>query len=533
MKRKNKYVLSLLVLTVAAFMTGCYKDKSTLATNPINGVVIDTAGMSGPLYVDYAGRITLSPSVTKDGVKNPDNLIYEWSMSVNSTSPEYVVLGDEIELDTVITHPIATTPYDLVLKVNDPENGLDTYMNWKIYVRSAFVDGLLIADSKDGVTSDMTFIKNKSLTTNYTGEEVIYRNVFATAGKTYDRLISSLAMVTVGSTTGGTHTNYVLGTDSEGSLIGFDFMDLSELEPNEVAIYMSPSPVQDILYISQTLLVPLADGSVYGGLQTASTIPFSVPYTTVLLNASNGVFVSIPTRGVGYNALTFYDKENATFRSYQTHYLPPYLLNITLQPTTDPFDITNLPGKTAVDGGFSIDGNRMTFLMKDDATGEYAIYALSKAGHDGYSETSPTGAYLLRNIPAEGKSLLDRAVATAFAYNEAVLYVAVEEGIYAMPFLNTNVSVTSVYTPDAGEKITGIKLYRQGLETVDTSAFDKGIQELALNNKALVVMSLKNDTEGKVSVVPMVRLGSGELDKNSALVYDGFGKVLDVIGTIY
>ena len=34
--------------------------------------------------------------------------------------------------------------------------------------------------------------------------------------------------------------------------------------------------------------------------------------------------------------------------------------------------------------------------------------------------------------------------------------------------------------------------------------------------------------EGKVYVVPMTQIGTGNLDISKALIYDGFGKILDV-----
>ena len=43
----------------------------------------------------------------------------------------------------------------------------------------------------------------------------------------------------------------------------------------------------------------------------------------------------------------------------------------------------------------------------------------------------------------------------------------------------------------------------------------------------MTVVSSKDDGNDKIHVVPQINFGSGQLDQPNALVFDGFGKILD------
>ena len=537
MKRKNIFALCLLLAGLGTALTGCYEDKSSLRETTLPSVVIDTTGIGGAIHVGYFDRLTLAPEISRNGEKNPSGLTYEWYITDAPNSTEYLQLGTEPVLDTIISLPIHSNYYTLFFKVTDTENdNLEAYTVWQLYIQSAFVDGLLIADTKDGVSSDFTLIKNKDLTVNYSSDEVIYRDMLASQDVSFNRIVSSMSMITKGYPQPTfSHTNYVFGSDEEGKIFGFDLLDCSPLEDSELAIYMPEASFNKFYHVNQLVVVPLSDGT--GIINNRNNfMPLVLPATGLSLQADNGVFVMMPHSSATNNILNFYDKSAGKFVTYNSYFQSPYLLSTNFE-SSSLFNPNSLPGKTVVDGAMSITSDKITFLMKDDATGDYAIYALSAAAAE--TETTPAipaAPYLLRNIPDEGKALLDQAVSTAFACNEAVLFIATESGIHAINFQMDPATVVpaATYTPDAGETISKIKLYQQGAYTVDRYMLENSyISELPLNNKALIVVTHNDAMEGKVSVVPMKNLGSGELDKNSAMVYDGFGRVLDVMTTHY
>ena len=53
------------------------------------------------------------------------------------------------------------------------------------------------------------------------------------------------------------------------------------------------------------------------------------------------------------------------------------------------------------------------------------------------------------------------------------------------------------------------------------------VLQLAWNARAVTVVTSKDDMNDKIHVVPQVNFGSGQLDQPNALVFDGFGKILD------
>ena len=137
------------------------------------------------------------------------------------------------------------------------------------------------------------------------------------------------------------------------------------------------------------------------------------------------------------------------------------------------------------------------------------------------------------DIPSSGKELLDKAVSVFFAYKESILYIATTEGIYTIDFAGSSatVNIAPKYTVPGGEQITLAKLYVQGAFAADESSVDSDTPvyaELPLNNKSVIVATRKSELEGKVYIVPMTQLGTGNLDASKALSFDGFGRILDV-----
>ena len=53
------------------------------------------------------------------------------------------------------------------------------------------------------------------------------------------------------------------------------------------------------------------------------------------------------------------------------------------------------------------------------------------------------------------------------------------------------------------------------------------VLQLAWNARAVTVVTSKDDGNDKIHVVPQINFGSGQLDQPNALVFDGFGKILD------
>lgn len=524
--KKHIFDIILMAVCLPIFLTGCYSDDSTLDDGSIPDLTIDTSGIGGKIYIGYLEELSLAPVVKRGDETNPDGLEYQWYINEAENSTDCVQLGSERVLDTKISMPIASN-YTLFLKVTDPDHdNLEKYVQWSLDVQSSFVDGLLIADTKDESGSDFTLVKNKSLSTNYTRDEIIFRDILSSSSGAKAPLVASLAMITEGYPNPSfSHDNYIMGVDPSGEPFGYNFLNFSRMSDADIYIYKPSASFVSFNHVYQVVITLLSDGSAVVGHRNFC-LPLSLP--NVSLNPDGNLLLLMPNSGASSCVINYYDKDAGCFVSYDSYFTTPYIMSTTLEGTT-PFDPNSVPGKSVVGGSIGIDGNKYVFLMKDDATGEYEIYAIRPS-----TEETSAGPYLYRAIPAEGKAILDNSVGVAFAEREPVLFVATESGIYSMNYQLEDVQVSSEakFVPDSGEKITMLKLYRQGAYCVDRSIVGSEVPELPLNCKALIVAT-QNGSSGKVSVVPMKNLGSGDLDQSSALVYDGFGRIEDVITTHY
>nr|WP_320059553.1 PKD-like family lipoprotein [uncultured Bacteroides sp.] len=550
MKRNNlKYIA--IALLGAICLTSCYDDKSTYATNLIDEVSIDTTGISSTLYVGYQEMLDLVPTISVKTKSVEDNLDYEWALTElpKDSNTDYEIISTEKELHHAISRPISATPYTLKLTVTDTENDNLQYLcTWQIYVQSSFVDGLLISDTKDGATSDFTFIKNKSLTLNYTKDEKIYRNILENAnGVPYNGLMTSLTYEVQGYTTMvSTHLNQVWAIADNGYCTRFNCEDFSQngSSDSESLITYKPAGFKFLKFVKGYQLFFAYTSSGFYSFNVISVNSFgwydagAKGYTV-----DNNVIAANSSSSINNNHTVWLDKAKGQFISYSGSGSGVPCTSYVANSVFDPNDMFN---KSAIAAGIAEDASIATFLLKDDQTGEYGIYTLSQYVEEqgywdddwiNYTQTSPEVPASAKNkyiIPESGKTLLNKAVSIFFAQKESVLYIATEDGIYAITYgsgENAIVSTVAKFTPTNGEKITKAKLYQQGQYTNDIgtmTGMPAFITPLPWNNKAIIVVTQKSDSEGKVYVMPITQAGIGTLDPSKALSYSGFGKILDV-----
>lgn len=520
------------MLSVA--MAGCYDDKSTYPVSPIDGVVIETAGIPEKLYIGYLEELVLAPTILKGDNSDDSGLLYEWAITESSSGTTFAfeTVSREKELHFIVNRPVSLAPYRVKLTVTDNENsGLQYLRMWEMYVQSTFSDGLLVSDTRNGQTSDFTYIRNSTLSVDYTGMEKIYRNILTEAnGAPYEGLLSLLTYEVNGYTTGtGQRTNQVWALSPEGYCTRFDCKDFSVNGNSD----------------SESLLIYKPDGFRFSGFFKGCQQFFAVTshgiysfiivdnvfswYDALIKDAkiSGNIVAANSSSEVYYNHTVFLDNRDGKFRSYTD--ISSFAECNTYQANSV-FDPNAMQDKTAIAAGIAEDAGVATFLLKDNNTGEYDIYTLN-----GYRETSPAIPAAAGNkytIPPAGKALLDRAVSVFFAQKELVMYVATENGIYAVTYGSGNTAVvneTARFTAN-GEKITRAKLYQQGHYVNDIVTITKGyVTALPWNNRAVIVTTQTGEFEGKVYVVPVTQPGIGTMDASQALVYDGFGKILDVI----
>lgn len=554
-----KKILTCIVLAFAASgLAGCYEDKSTYATDQIPDIVLtDTETTS--IYTGYLEQIDFAPELAQGGkvLEDNDNYTYTWELNEVPDENQFQTISTERELHVTVPNGISTTPYLLKLTVKDTENDLEYLFWWDLYIQSAFLDGLVISDTKDGATSDLTLVLNQKLTTNYAGkEEKIFRNILASGSSAaaYPGLLRSLTPMLYGYIYSKAK-HYLWATDQNGELVRFNCEDYSVASGGDVLLYASEGQKFYKLFGTgnnkscQTLMVAMSNAGNYC-IQCVSTEVFSWPNTA--MNASsmkNGICAS-RSYSANNECVAAWLDEKTNKLIVADPYFAGYLIYHTITGS-GAYDADNLGDQQVIAAGMTYTENIPALLLKDNA-GTYAIYTITphqaEEGYytdpdnwEGWVVTSPEIPYGPRariEIPAEGKALLDQATGTAFCTMQAILYVATADGIYAIDFASGKAVVSDVkFTPDAGEKITSVKLYQQGQYQYSSNMCGDGEDQyrelLDWTNYAVIVTTQKSDTEGCVYVVPMTQIGTGNLDKAQALKYDGFGKILDVTTTGY
>lgn len=554
-----KKILTCIVLAFAASgLVGCYEDKSTYATDLIPDIVL-TDTETTAIYTGYLEQIDFAPELTQDGkvLEDNDNYTYTWELNEVPDENQFQTISTERELHVTVPNGISTTPYLLKLTVKDTENDLEYLFWWDLYIQSAFLDGLVISDTKDGATSDLTLVLNQKLTTNYAGkEEKIFRNILASgsAAAAYPGLLRSLTPMLFGYIY-SKPKHYLWATDQNGELVRFNCEDYSVASGGDVLLYASEGQKFYKLFgtgnnnSSQTLMVAMSNAGNYC-IQCVTTEVFSWPNTA--MNASsikNGICAS-RSYSANTECVAAWLDEKTNKLIVADFNFAGYLIYHTITGS-GAYDADNLGDQQVIAAGMTYTENIPALLLKDNA-GTYAIYTITphqaEEGYytdpdnwEGWVVTSPEIPYGPRariEIPAEGKALLDQATGTAFCTMQAILYVATADGIYAIDFASGKAVVSDVkFTPDAGEKITSVKLYQQGQYQYSSNMCGDGEDQyrelLDWTNYAVIVTTQKSDTEGCVYVVPMTQIGTGNLDKAQALKYDGFGKILDVTTTGY
>lgn len=554
-----KKILTCIVLAFAASgLVGCYEDKSTYATDLIPDIVL-TDTETTAIYTGYLEQIDFAPELAQGGkvLEDNDNYTYTWELNEVPDENQFQIISTERELHVTVPNGISTTPYLLKLTVKDTENDLEYLFWWDLYIQSAFLDGLVISDTKDGATSDLTLVLNQKLTTNYAGkEEKIFRDILASGSSAaaYPGLLRSLTPMLFGYIY-SKPKHYLWATDQNGELVRFNCEDYSVASGGDVLLYASEGQKFYKLFGTgnnkscQTLMVAMSNAGNYC-IQCVTTEVFSWPNTA--MNASsmkNGICAS-RSYSANNECVAAWLDEKTNKLIVADPYFAGYLIYHTITGS-GAYDADNLGDQQVIAAGMTYTENIPALLLKDNA-GTYAIYTITphqaEEGYytdpdnwEGWVVTSPEIPYGPRariEIPAEGKALLDQATGTAFCTMQAILYVATADGIYAIDFASGKAVVSDVkFTPDAGEKITSVKLYQQGQYQYSSNMCGDGEDQyrelLDWTNYAVIVTTQKSDTEGCVYVVPMTQIGTGNLDKAQALKYDGFGKILDVTTTGY
>lgn len=505
MKKIHIYFAMLLVIGI--ILSSCYRDESSLDLAPITGIGIDTTGMT-ELFVYQFEDLVVEPELDLGDLSEKD-VSYEWRINLKAGDTVYEVIGEERNLRYEVTFKpnVSGNFHQVWYAITDHTTGLDYIMTWPLTVRNNIGEGLVIAESYDGVTTDISHIMAPEVTADHTDVSVKREVYSAINGGTIDGIVKQMRHTRMG------REDIMMGI-TDNSIFKINTLDYTMIGINDDLFYGNPGTyepqalggiVQGDMYIGSGRMT-----GTYLGASLEFGPPLDFPYVVpdhVAFNAHNN---SPPVM------VNFYDEVNEHFV-----YLPTIAAwgDNSMHPVAaDPdgsFNPADLQNKENLVAEVSNTGE-FRHLLKDKETGEVGLYILN-GGQSVYPDIispAPLAYYDLSNIPGIGN-----ASHFTFLDNQRVMYYVVDNTIYALLYGGGTPVSEERYTAPAGEQITTLQVYRQA----DYPSRSNDIPYLETHNRQLIMSTY--GSEGKVYLLPFVNTGVGNIDQTRIKAFDGFGRI--------
>ena len=531
----KKYILYVLLIFLNMnFFTACFDDKSTDPDHPIPDIVIDTIGIPGSFKVTQNERLTIRPKVRRDN-GDASYLSYKWMLNTVATTTQatganysnYVCIGESEVLDTIIFLAPNEITYFLWFQVTDNKTQYRRDILWKVLVQSAYNEGILIANTKDGRTTDFSLIEGQQFTEGWTGADKITHNLYSNAnGNTMDGLVKQIC-----------HSYNSVIKSKRFYCIGNDFYTLVDgLEYKLVGrdfevIYdntLSMKPEQ-IFFSSTGYIVWVNDGNMYpfnkGIARDYPNIQIPMGYA-VQEGETQKIKTSKIDKYVAYTHQSgnsksawgvWYDKAEGRFLCQKGY---PYVKKSIETFVSDPqkaFDPNNLPGLETVYAAIGVNGD-FYMIMKNTTTGVYQVYVI---------ERTTSSAKYLYNIPGNE---MDQAMGYVVSEDGNVIYFATSTQIYAIVLGGVSPQVNLLYTISSGE-ITHFSMFRQAWYLINPMTYVSGAgYKVPIDtHENLLLTGVWDGNNGTLYTIPIVSASGGSIDQNNIKTYSGFGKILTVV----
>lgn len=496
-------------VVVAGIFQSCYSDRSTLDLNPISGVNIDTTDMVN-FSVYQFDFLKVIPKLQMGSLKDTD-LIYEWKINLVPDDTLYQIISNDRNLDYEVKFKPNTSgkTHQLYYTVTDKNTGLDYIMTWPVTVLNNIGEGLIIAETYDGNSTEISHIMSPEVTTGFNDVSVKYE-VFSSLnnGIRIDGLIKDMRFTKI------------YGVDA---LLGITDTDIYRINTID---YTLGGKNNDLFFTSKATYLPQSLGGVrqndllieggkltatFLGASTKFGLPFDSQFTVPTYVASNP-FTYNPLPII----LSFYDEVNGHF-VYQPSFNSWGDRNMYVTPSVidGPFNPSELPNKINLAASVSTEGE-FRHLLKDQNSSAVEIFILD-SGQDNYPTViapAPKSVYDISNAPD-----IQNASHFVFLDNQRIMYYASGSKIYAVLYAGTTPVIEHRYTIPDGAEITTMQVFQQA----DYPYKSDPNQYLASNNKQLIVSTY--GSEGTVYLLPFVNVGIGNINKANIRKFTGFGRI--------
>lgn len=499
----------------------CFEDGSSLDIRKLNPIRIENLSLNGTYAVYMGDTLNIEPLVFCEG--SPDTeLSFEWELSGNTIVP--TILDSTMYMSAPILAPPATNPYLLKFTVTDNTTGIARMEKFNVSVQSPYGTGLIVADTKDGLTSDLSLIRSREFTADIPSdndEKKIFRHIWSqNNGAPLEGLLLDCKANSY-------RTNRAMTIVTTKHIVRADYTDYVNIpDEADVNMFLVPPAIIDgsyeHAYLSEeettgTELL-CVDGLVMDRNRQSGSRKYSYPlYPTGILN---------------YNVILMYNPKWCPVYCYddlnkQMLFFKGGLWRAKEQIASNKFDVNNLNDYEP----FLLDEISSGIILLTRQKGTGAIVGLvMKLLHENGEDFANT------IFDFSSATAIDRARFFDVNKEENVLYYATETTLYAVPTANMMAEKQWEVPVGSDDKITGIKVYdfEVGGNCMYGGVDDKGnpLDKFQPSSTRMMMIFTYNESagEGKIVCVPIVSRGRGGLEQNRAyhVTFPGFNKIIGV-----
>ena len=429
----------------------------------------------------------------------------------------------------VITQLPSPNPYTLIFTVTNNRTGVEYRQVYQLYVTSRMGDGILVADTRDGRTSDISLVRNKYVSAGYAGETQYIRNTYSLMnGRTMEGVMRKIVYGPVGAPSQTFYlfamTDQTLEALDAGSHgVSMDFDGLFSMPPARDREFQT-------IGMDTWSMFFVYGGDIYSFIRITlgAAMRFADPLNYVspaqIANKKIGNEHALIYADLG--AVMFLDETRGAF-----YCMAPSLYSI--QPMTagtnaganfDPSALAGYKPIASCRGEKATSDCSRAYMLLESPEGTVDFYRLCVRWYpeEGVTRYESDGKFSAASCP-------DIRNARFFegSYRRSVVYYATENKVYPCVIGGSAAGVdpSSAFTVPAGEEITAMTLFREAWSYY-TIQNDKTMTVMPEDANQLLVATYNASTqEGKVYVLPISgnsgALGSADAERT----FTGFGRI--------